>query len=434
MANLFSTDQRIFEDLNVKMKRMFYFATMVFLFISCREKDDPIKAGESIASGEVTDITYDSAVLWGYVDPIVILPGVEIGFLISISENPSVENGMQLISIEVDKNNKFFVEINNLAPNTKYHYKAFANSGGTYRVGDVKSFTTKDIPVLTKEATDITYDTAVLWGYADLSEVRSAAQIGILVSTSDNPSEENGTKFFGVKLDNNDNYCVKVSNLTHNTRYYYKAFVNVGNTYRDGAVKSFTTEPFMFEAVDLGLSVKWANANVGATTPEDYGEYYAWGETETKEYYLTNYKWSNDSFKSFTKYNTNGNYGIVDNKIVLDIEDDVANVKLGGKWRMPTNDELMELQTQCIWTWTMHNGVRGCLVTGKNGNNIFLPAAGYRHSNSHINAGISGDYWSSTLKTDSPESAWCLNFWTTVTLKMDYASRHLGIPIRSVLE
>ncbi len=154
-----------------------------------------------------------------------------------------------------------------------------------------------------------------------------------------------------------------------------------------------------YQAVDLGLSVKWATCNVGASSPEEYGGYYAWGETEEKSDYSwgDTYKWCNGSMNSMTKYCTNSNYGTVDNKTVLDLEDDVAHVKWGGSWRMPTLDEIQELVNKCTWKWTSLNGVNGQLVTGPNGNSIFLPAAGYRRVTDLLYRGTCGSYWSATL-------------------------------------
>ena len=155
-----------------------------------------------------------------------------------------------------------------------------------------------------------------------------------------------------------------------------------------------------YEAVDLGLSVKWATCNVGATKPEEYGGYYAWGETEEKEVYdWSTYKWYNGSGDTFTKYCTDSNYGTVDNKTTLDPEDDVAHVKWGGSWRMPTIDELDELLYNCTWTWATLNGVNGYTVTGSNGNSIFLPAAGMKIGSEFSEEGDYGSsiYWTSSL-------------------------------------
>lgn len=165
------------------------------------------------------------------------------------------------------------------------------------------------------------------------------------------------------------------------------------------------------EMVDLGLSVKWASCNVGASYPWEYGDYFAWGETESKEdYSWSTYKWCmNGSSSQFTKYCLNpscGYNGFFDNKYTLDPKDDAAAVNLGGSWRMPTIAEQRELINDCTWEWTTLNGVYGRKVTSnKSGYTdkwIFLPAAGYRFGTSLRDAGNFGLYWSSSLDTDYP--------------------------------
>ena len=137
-----------------------------------------------------------------------------------------------------------------------------------------------------------------------------------------------------------------------------------------------------YKYIDLGLpsGLKWATCNVGASSPEDYGDYYAWGETETKS--------------TYTSYNCS-TYGIEMNDISGNEQYDVARKKWGGSWRMPTRDEQKELIDNCNWEWTAQNGVKGYKVTGPNGNSIFLPAAG-RHLSSLQYDGEYGFYWSST--------------------------------------
>ena len=156
--------------------------------------------------------------------------------------------------------------------------------------------------------------------------------------------------------------------------------------------------PTVGKAIDLGLSVKWASCNVGATAPEGYGDYYAWGETDTKsDYSWSTYIWCNGSGRTLTKYCTDSSYGNVDNKITLDSDDDVAHVEWGGSWRMPTLDEIKELKEKCSWQWITYKGVNGCEITGSNGNSIFLPAAGYSLGTKVYNRGAYGSYWTSTL-------------------------------------
>ena len=170
------------------------------------------------------------------------------------------------------------------------------------------------------------------------------------------------------------------------------------------------------ELVDLGLpsGLKWATFNLGATKPEEYGDYFAWGETEPKEdYSLSTYKWCKGGERTITKYCSRSDYGyngFTDNKTVLEPEDDAAAVALGGSWRMPTKAEQDELRTKCTWTWTTQNGVNGYLVTGPNGNSIFLPAASYWDGTSLDGAGSRGNYWSSSLNTDGPRYVYLLYF------------------------
>ena len=186
------------------------------------------------------------------------------------------------------------------------------------------------------------------------------------------------------------------------------------------------------EAVDLGLSVKWATMNVGASAPEEYGDYFAWGETEPKDYYdWETYRWCKGSDDNMTKYCTDSDYGTVDNKTVLDLEDDAAHANWGGTWRMPTEDEFTELRTKCTWEWTTQNGVNGRKVTGPNGNSIFLPAAGDRWNDRLYYAGRDGDYWSSSLYPDDDNGAYGLNFDSGGT-GWSYGGRDSGHSVRAV--
>ena len=171
-------------------------------------------------------------------------------------------------------------------------------------------------------------------------------------------------------------------------------------------VKQSSSETF--EAVDLGLSVKWANMNLGATKPEEYGDFYAWGEIKTKDNYSSkNYKWGDGDLDHLTKYNTNSKYGTVDNKKVLDPGDDIAYVTLGDKWRMPTDEEFLELRVKCEWSETTQNGIKGFLIVSDiNGNSIFLPAGGRMDLTYHDYVGRCY-YWTSTLYTNSPDLAYC---------------------------
>ena len=191
------------------------------------------------------------------------------------------------------------------------------------------------------------------------------------------------------------------------------------------------------EWVDLGLpsGTLWATCNVGANSPEEYGDYFAWGETEAKDYYyFSNTKWVyfvDGAYCYLTKYCTqseNGYNGFTDGKTELDPEDDAAYVNWGPLWRMPTLDQQKELIDNCSCTWTAHNGVYGYQVTGHNGNSIFLPVAGHRWQDSLYSESF-GFYWSRTLG-DYPVSAYYLLL--AVNFRCEYSYRSQGHSVRAV--
>ncbi|MBO4341423.1 MAG: Ig-like domain-containing protein [Bacteroidales bacterium] len=202
-------------------------------------------------------------------------------------------------------------------------------------------------------------------------------------------------------------------------------------------------------AVDLGLSVYWATCNLSesgfVSSPEQYGDYYAWGETEPKSNYdWSTYKWCNGSYNTLTRYcPSNQTYhwdgsGSPDNKtsfVDYNYADDAARKALGGKWRIPKDAEWTELREQCTWTWTTQNGVRGRLVKSKtNGNSIFLPAAGYRIGTNLYYAGSRGYYWSSYLNTDNPSNAWYVDFTSYGVYRSYDLSRYYGFSVRPVTD
>lgn len=170
------------------------------------------------------------------------------------------------------------------------------------------------------------------------------------------------------------------------------------------------------EFVDLGLpsGILWATCNVGADTPEDYGFYFAWGETQPKNVYdWSTYKYSNGTESTLTKYCCNSNYGFngyTDVLTTLSPEDDAATANWGSDWRMPTAEEWRELYQRTTNTWTSQNGVMGRLFTATNGNSLFVPAAGYYIGGSLYNNASNAYYWSSSLITVNPNYAWGLCF------------------------
>ena len=172
--------------------------------------------------------------------------------------------------------------------------------------------------------------------------------------------------------------------------------------------------------VDLGLSVKWATCNVGANAPEEYGDYFAWGETSPKAEYTEE--------NSLT-------YGKDMSDISGNPQYDAATANWGGDWRMPTYSEQEELLNNCTWTWTTQNGVNGYNVKGPNGNSIFLPAAGIRHGSSLPYTGSSGRYLSSTSRDyDGDYYAFFLYFYSDNQYMESYDCPYYGQSVRPVVE
>lgn len=203
-----------------------------------------------------------------------------------------------------------------------------------------------------------------------------------------------------------------------------------------------------YDMMDLGLSVKWAMCNLGASAPEEYGLYYQWGDTEGygsdtsdgKSFYWSDYKWCNGAANSLIKYNSWTIYGdVVDNLTVLETVDDAASAALGGSWRMPTAEEFQELINKCTWTWTTLNGINGfkvqSTVDGYTDNWIFLPAAGWRITNTLSDKNSLG-YWSKSIGIRS--DAACSIYYYPNEDSHDVApgntSRPIGFSIRPVCD
>lgn len=194
------------------------------------------------------------------------------------------------------------------------------------------------------------------------------------------------------------------------------------------------------EFVDLGLSVKWATCNVGASSPEEYGNYFAWGETcPKKDYSWSTLKYCNsiadpltDNKDNFSKYNMNAD-GIQDFKSLLDLDDDAAHINWGGSWRMPSNAEFNELINDCFWAWTSMEGKNGYKITSEsNGNSIFLPATGWGIGTSIEDEGIKGGYWSRSLGVDGLSNGAKNLFFVSRNYLMFSGYRKNGLSVRPV--
>lgn len=201
------------------------------------------------------------------------------------------------------------------------------------------------------------------------------------------------------------------------------------------------------EFVDLGLSVKWATCNLGAAKPAEFGDFYSWGETKPKQSYVwETYKWcegknmsKSDAPRDFTKYCTDAEYGVVDNKVVLEEIDDAATANWGKAWRMPTVDEANELIEGCKWKWTTNyegSRVEGAIGTSKkNGNSIFFPKAGNIIKGVHYDE--SCDIWTSSLCQTFPDGGQYITigqFDGGFGQGLGFDNRHAGRSVRAVLK
>ena len=529
------------------------------------------KPKELTTTGSASDITEFSANLSGYANLTPDMGEVTMGILYSTNESPSLDNGKELTSKELDGNNMYTVQATYLTNNTTYYYKSFVKYGGVYRYGEKRSFTTLDFSatVETKDASDIKMQEVILNGsLTTQSHDALSKSVWFLYDTASSDIEalKKSGKRINSKVEDSGFFSISLNGLTTGTTYYYVACANVQGRLCYGDIKTFTTSDqsswissfstnsasdirianalisgsiemnktdeeqqrlfFLYsesstvieslksgkatyeeitkpeigfiyvtdvnyhgtysvtlpnlnsettyyyiaaieiidkvffapntqklttqrdsdygQAVDLGLSVKWRDCDLGATAPEEYGSFFSWGEVRTKTYYeWSTYKWSNGDYKKLTKYCTSSftqwwdGEGTPDGLSTLLPEDDAASVILGGNWRMPTIEELQELRTECNWLYTQQNGVNGYRITSKkNGNSIFLALCGSFSDYSQSLIDYSRKIMSSTLYTGMEYGPHCLRCINMTTSKIEYAtgSRQIGFPVRPVIK
>ena len=373
----------------------------------------------TVTTADVTDITQNTAVSGGNITDDGGAAVTARGVCWSKDPNPTIDNSF--IS-NGNGTGSFTIEISGLTSATTYYVRAYAtNSEGT-SYGEQKTFTTLQyiqLPTVTTTiVTNVTSTTATSGGNVTDDGGATVTARGVCWSTSPDPtiddnktSDGNGTGAFTSQL----------TNLTHSTTYYIRAYAtnSEGTSYGDQKYFSTLSDGMIngHQYVDLGLSsgLKWATCNVGADSPEDYGNYYAWGETETKAEYTED---NSDTF------------GQQLNDISGNAQYDAATSNWGGSWRMPTRDEIKELMYNCSWTPETQNGVDGFKVTGNNGNYIFIPASGYRDGSSSY---IYGEcyYWSSTPHQYSNDYSYILySDYEYQSEDMNY--RYRGLTIRPV--
>ena len=343
--------------------------------------------------------------------------------------SPTTTDTIIRVTLNKKEGDVFVGETDGLTPATKYdvHYKvtnSFSTILSEYK-GSFETFALGMPVVYTDSVINITYTSAMV--YATIKGDNTITQAGFCYSTSPMPTIEDTMVVHNAT---NGFFCSYLNDLTHGTTYYVRAFATNDNGISYGRELCFTTEEHTYhrehEYIDLGLSVKWAIENLGESLPGKSGDYYAWGETETK----TEYSWSTyqyGSSSSLTKYNDDPEKGKVDNKTQLELSDDAANAVWGGDWRMPTSAELAELYENCKW----EREAQGYRVTSNiNGKSIFLPMGGCMSGTSIFKPGEQAYYWTNTL-SDDPSSVHVLYF-NNKEYKYDTSPRYYGCFIRPV--
>ena len=351
----------------------------------------------AVTTGAASNITATSATLSGNVTSAGVASVTSRGFLYGTNSSDLTQT-----VLGGNGTGSYTASLSGLTSGTTYYYKAFATNNAGTAYGEIMSFTTPNLPtVTTGTASSVTGTGATLSGNVTSDGNATVTARGFVYGTSANNLSQTVQSGSGT-----GSFTKALTGLSNSTTYYYKAYAtNVAGT-AYGDVMSFTTETASTSYsdptgytnghgyVDLGLpsGTKWATCNVGASTPTDYGSYFAWGETTTKSSY------------------SSGNYTYSDNPTTLPSNRDAATANWGSGWRMPTATEMQELINNCTVTWTTQSGVNGRQFTGPNGNSIFLPAAGYRNDSELDSAGSRGYYWSSSLYTGNTVDAWNLYF------------------------
>lgn len=372
---------------------------------ACSDSDDYwANSGTLLTDGSVvtgsSDVTATTATFHGSVTGLenMSTSSYSAGFKYGFSQSALTETATAASGAE------FSASLSGLLNNQVIYYQAYVTLQGklTY-TGEVKSLITTDATATTGSATDVDYAGATLSG--SVSKYPSDATAGIVISTaSDEESVRAGLRLANAKLE--DSYAIIKAGLLPATTYYYAAYLDLGPGVVYGDVKSFATSGNSVdvddEFVDLGLSVKWGKRNIGARSASDLGGLFGFGD-------ITGCNASIDP----------ADYADADTyRTALDI----ANIALGGKATLPTAQEFEELFTLCTTEWTEQDGVPGYKVTGKNGNSIFLPAAGKRVAHDISNTGSQGYYLTGTVNSGSTQFAVDYEFNSSTHLRSTRAT------------
>lgn len=402
--------------------------------MSCGGDDDDTPGGndkdlEVAVTVQVSEITDHSAQLTGTVRlDLITIKYSSISYGMEISRDADFKTPVRVLASSLT-NNSFTVIVDNLSAETKYWYRTCVMVQNMSYYGQAQTFTTAkrggsdqgtEVAV-TGDASEITENSAKISGTVNLGLITTSySNVEYGVQYSLYAEFKPSSSYTQVNSQAGGSFSVYATDLQDGAKYWYRTYVKAQNHWYYGQTRTFTTEAsaasngHAYVDLELPSGTLWATCNVGAEQPEDYGLYFAWGETtgytsdtsDGRSFDWSTYKWCRGSETSMTKYCTDSRYGTVDNKRVLELEDDAAHVHWGGAWRLPTDNEIHELLDNTTHQWTTQNGVYGCKLTSHfNASSIFLPAAGYRRDSSCFSEATVCHYWSSTLLVDDQSKA-----------------------------
>ncbi len=395
------------------------------------------EANNHLVYGDIYSFTYEEDISVTALEPLVndndatfqgLVKGIDFssdsiitaGFRLSLTQDFSGQESRVYTITSDDLNTStgvFTSFVDHLPYSTDIYYYAFVEVNGQVYRSDTRTLRIpKPLSIMTSEAEVVDENTAVIKGHIEGDLAEYHGYIGFVYWSATDFSDMKNKQVMALSdipaWQNEYDFSARLINLTPNKTYYYQAYVDTGaETLDTGNTESFTLpEDDNREWVDLGLpsGTLWATRNVGANSPEDYGDYFAWGETVTKDEYTWNsYKHCDGSMYQLTKYCTSSSYGNVDNKAELESEDDAATVLWGNEWQMPSGDQIIELLNSNYTNvvFKIQNGVWGRLITSLvNGASIFVPAGGYYSWTEVESERYSGYLWSRTLCTDYNDS------------------------------
>ena len=371
------------------------------------------------------------------------------GFLLSTNGTINEKSNPTEYATKGTCGEPFQFDIHGLKPSTTYYYCPYTKIGETLYYGDTQSFKTRPINVsgklIKKNAWSGTFEGAVNLDTFDIAG-NDNLFLGILYGAEEPLDWDHRTAFVPSEVENYASFPVSIKRLTPATDYLWRPCVYIGDSCYYGDVNEIFTDEASGDGqgegrenghawVDLGLSVKWATSNIGASEFRGLGDYFAWGETQAKECFgLDKYLFFDSEQECMNKYGVNGM--LQDGKTELEAEDDAASFSWKGNWRMPSKEDVEELLSECKWTKATENGVNGYTVTSTiNGKSIFLPLAGcYMDGTEKSYEGQLGYYWTRDLSETETGDEGAFNLeLNSGRCVLEVGDRSMGQSIRAVL-